>query len=125
MTLKIVVGNFIVTYVQIMIVGMGVGRMGCGLVATAVATAVYVISLSSEISLYICSLVRDLLSAAATLFTKRVWCAESFSSIQTVCLRLKDEPYSQHYQGCKAKLINQFQSKDKIYNPYPQTNTGF
>lgn len=55
-----------------MIVGMGVGRMGCGLVATAVATAVYVISLSSEISLYICSLVRDLLSAAATLFTKRV-----------------------------------------------------
>lgn len=72
MTLKIVVGNFIVTYVQIMIVGMGVGRMGCGLVATAVATAVYVISLSSEISLYICSLVRDLLSAAATLFTKRV-----------------------------------------------------
>lgn len=72
MTLKIVVGNFIVTYVQIMIVGMGVGRMGCGLVATAVATAVYVISLSSEISLYICSLVRDLLCAAATLFTKRV-----------------------------------------------------
>lgn len=68
MTLKIVVGNFIVTYVQIMIVGMGVGRMGCGLVATAV----YVISLSSEISLYICSLVRDLLCAAATLFTKRV-----------------------------------------------------